>query len=365
MLDAVRQVYCLVRAHSTVEADDRLRRSMRARHVYDGLFDSARAKLIALPFDLSQANLGLGASTYELITSQVTEVIHCAWSVNFNLQLSSFEKSNIAGLVHLIDLCLKAKRPNPASFNFCSSVSTVMHNDSDEIQESLPGTLSAAQDMGYAQSKLVGEHICANASKSAGIQTRVLRIGQIIGDTQHGIWNATEAIPLIFQCATTIGALPKLDESLLWLPVDIVAQAVIDISFLSPTAFVDSSRSEVFNIVSPHAFHWTNDLLPHLRRAGLAFKELAPRDWLQRLQQSSNRDPEANPPIKLLDFYAGKYETEQPRRRFVWHTARARAASAALAGAMPVDEKLVKKMIDYFRQDCWTSQSGGPSTLET
>src|SRR5699024_8914255 len=113
----------------------------------------------------------------------------------------SFVKDNIAGLKHLINLCLRSQRPDPASFNFCSSISAAINSDDTEIPESLPGRLSYAQDMGYAQSKLVGEYICSNASRQTSLTTRVLRIGQVVGDTQHGIWNSTEAIPLMLQCA--------------------------------------------------------------------------------------------------------------------------------------------------------------------
>lgn len=349
VLDDVQRVYCLVRAQSTPEAYERVLRSMRIRRVYETLSESARTKLVALPSDLSQPTLGLDAQTYHLVASQITELIHCAWSVNFNLHLSSFEKDSIAGVANLIGLCLQAQRPRPASFNFCSSVSAVMHTAGDEISESLPEKLSYAQKMGYAQSKLVGEHICINATKSTGISARVLRIGQVIGDTQHGIWNATEAIPLIFQCATTIRALPKLNEFPLWLPVDTVANAVIDISLSSA-----NGRGEIFNIVSPRAFHWTTDLLLYLRRAGLEFEALEPKEWVQRLRQSEP-DPMVNPPIKLVEFFSAKYDanTEEAGRCFLWHTEHARRVSLALAQAQPVDEELVRRMVEYFRRECW------------
>ncbi|KAE8366965.1 hypothetical protein BDV27DRAFT_170377 [Aspergillus caelatus] len=295
----VQKIYCLVRAGSPIEAYSRVLQSMRGRRVFDGLTDAAKQKIVALPSDLSLSTLGLDAINYNTLTSEITDVIHCAWSVNFNMHLSSFEKDNVGGLKHLLDLCLKAQRPAPASFNFCSSISSVVSTAEDDILEALPKKLSYAQNMGYAQSKLVSEHICINAAQQAGICARVLRIGQVIGDQDHGVWNATEAIPLMLQAATTIGALPKLNESPLWLPVDTVAGTVIDIS-LSSTAVSKLDSELVFNIVSHHPFHWTKDLLPYVRNAGLEFEELEQRDWIHRLR-TSNPDPVANPPIKLCD----------------------------------------------------------------
>ncbi|KAH8427843.1 putative NRPS-like enzyme [Aspergillus melleus] len=352
----VTKIYCLVRANSSIEAYGRLLKSMNARKVFSGLSDVAKSKLVALPSDLSHPTLGLGSTIYNTLTSEITDVIHCAWSVNFNLHLRSFVKDNIGGLQNLINLCLKAQRPTPASFNFCSSVSSVVNTEGNEIPEALPKKLSYAQNMGYAQSKLVAEHLCIQAAQQTGICARVLRIGQVIGDQDHGIWNATEAIPLMLQSATTIGALPQLDESPLWLPVDVVAGTVIDLSLSDRTTSSSSSTLDtdlVFNIVSHHPFHWTRDLLPHLRRVGLNFEELDQREWLQRLR-TSNPDPVANPPIKLVDFFASKYDTEKPRRSLQYHTERARQVSISLADAKPLDEELVGKMVDYFKRECWS-----------
>ncbi|OJJ30358.1 hypothetical protein ASPWEDRAFT_120587 [Aspergillus wentii DTO 134E9] len=349
LLPDVQKVYCLVRASSSIEAYDRLLRSMRTRRVYDSLPNEARNKLIPLPSDFSQATLGLDSSTYNTLTSEITDVVHCAWSVNFNLQLSSFERDSIGGLKNLIDLCLKSQRPAPASFNFCSSISSVVNTEGDEIPEALPKKLTYAQNMGYAQSKLVGEHMCVRATQQTGIRARVLRIGQVIGDQEHGIWNATEAIPLMLQTATTIGALPTLDESPFWLPLDTVAGTVIDISLSTADA---TSSSNVFNVTSQHPFHWTRDLLPYLRGAGLKFEELGQREWLRRLR-NSNQDPILNPPIKLVDFFAGKYDTDKPRRTLVWHTEKARELSPTLADATPLDQALVDKMVGFFQKECW------------
>lgn len=309
--------------------------------------DTALSKLVALPSDLSQPTLGLEPSTYNTLTSELTDIIHCAWSVNFNMQLSSFEKDSIAGLKHLIDLCLKAQRPTPATFNFCSSASTVFNTPGPDIPEALPKNLTSAQHMGYAQSKLVAEHICIHAAQSTPLRARVLRIGQVIGDTAHGIWNPTEAIPLMLQCAKTIGALPALDESPLWLPVDTVAGTVVDISF-------SDQPGDVFNIVSPHPFHWTRDLLPYLRAAGLEFEVLEQRAWVARLRRS-NPDPALNPPIKLVEFFASKYDTDEPQRVQNWHTEKARGVSRTLAESRPLSRELVGKMVEYFQQECWRS----------
>lgn len=66
--------------------------------------------------------------------------------------------------------------------------------------------------MGYARSKLVTETIIRTAVQQTGMNAKVLRVGQIVGDTQKGIWNSTEAVSLMIRSASTIGVLPALDE---------------------------------------------------------------------------------------------------------------------------------------------------------
>ncbi|KAJ5344664.1 NRPS-like enzyme [Penicillium brevicompactum] len=352
----VRAIYCLVRARSAHAARRRVHESLRARGLSYDLTSAQEGKIIALPADLGNKNLlGLEESSYNTLIESVTGVMHCAWSVNFNWSLESFESSCIAGTRNLLDLCLQVRQPVPARFSFCSSVSTVARTPGHWVPEALPESLSYAQNMGYAQSKLVTEHIINRAAHQTGINARVLRVGQIIGDTARGIWNATEAIPMILRSAETIHALPKLEDLLSWTPVDIIATSVIDIT-LAPVS------GEVVNVTNPTLNHWARDLLPLLKQAGMEFEELKPREWLNRLR-NSNPDPELNPPIKLVEFFASKYDHDRPAQVLLYDTKKAQAAAPALrqAGGLTLD--LVTRFIGYFRRECWAgSQISSLST---
>lgn len=315
---------------------------MTDRRVYHALPASSHSKIHALPSDFSDGLLGLAQRDYEELVNNVTHVIHLAWSVNFNKGLESFERDCIAGAKNLIDLCLKVRRPQPATFNFCSSVSATARTPGGVVPEALPESLSFAQGMGYAQSKLVTEHLCDRAAKQTGIQARVLRVGQIIGDTRHGVWNDTEAIPMIFQTAKTVGALPQLDETPAWLPVDTVADAFVEISS-------SGADAGVMNIVNHNTFHWTRDLLPLLKAAGLQFEEVKQQEWIRRLRQS-DPDPVANPPIKLVDFFASKYDNDKPRVSSQHSTELARSHSLALQNAKVLDLKSMSKIMSYLAE---------------
>jgi carbohydrate kinase (thermoresistant glucokinase family) len=349
----IETVYCLVRAENDKDATHRVMKSLMQRKLYHSLSSSARRKIVALPSNLSDVYLGLDGKTHRRVAQNLATVIHCAWSVNFNLNLSTFEKDCIPGVQHLINLCLAVPSPRPASFDFCSSVSTVAKCPDMHTPE-VVAEVDWAQDMGYAQSKCVAEHMCVAAARKAGIKARILRVGQIVADTTHGVWNDTEAIPLIMQSALTIGALPKLQESPSWTPVDVIAKAVSEIA-------LSDAGSIVANLTNARTFSWINDLLPALRESGLQFDAVEPKEWVKRLAASSD-DAVSNPPKKLLDFFASKYDkaTFAPSRTY--ETSIATSLSPALAKAPVLDATFVKTFVRQFQASAWKAPTNKPQS---
>lgn len=340
-------VHCLVRAKDGKDAAHRVIQSLMQRKIYHTLSLNSRAKINALPSDFSDDHLGLSNATYESIAEKVTNVIHCAWAVNFNWGLPSFEKDCIAGVNHLINLCL-ANPSSKATFDFCSSVSTVARCPEMNTPEQV-SQFEWAQGMGYAQSKCIAENLCVTAAQKAGVKARVLRVGQIVADTVHGVWNKDEAIPLMMQSAVTIGALPKLQENPSWTPVDVIAQAVAEIS-------LSNAEAIVANVTNAKTFSWTNDLLPALRQAGLKFDEVEPKEWVERLR-SSGDDVVANPTFKLVDFFASKYDRDSFGPMRTYETAVARQYSPALDNAPVLDASFVKTFVDQFLSSAWKQPS--------
>ena len=239
-----------------------------------------------------------------------------AWAVNFNLGIRSFEEQHIKGVHNLIQVSLSVTTPAPARFFFCSSIATALGTlPPATIPETPIFDLKAALSQGYARSKLVSEHIALIAARDAGASTRILRIGQIVGDGKMGLWNDTEAIPLIIRSALTLKALPALDETESWLPVDTLATVILELAGIS-TGAIPISNSDpdlVYNLENPNTFSWTNSLLPELRRSGLVFSTISVAEWLQKLRdyEDSGGDAERNPAIKLIDHFESSYGTKK------------------------------------------------------
>jgi thioester reductase-like protein len=322
----IEKVYCLNRG---AEPHARTIESLKLRGLNVSL-----ERVESFSADLTRADLGLEPGRLR----DVNLVLHNAWSVNFNMGVSSFE-NQMQGAHNLLDFAFKSS----ARYFFVSSVSAAVRSGS-VVTESHLRHLTDAQQMGYARSKLVAERLCQHAQQ-AGLDARVLRVGQIVGDTRLGQWNATEAIPLMIRSATSIGALPALDDTLTWLPIDIVAKVMVEICHAP-------KRHDVYHVVNPRSFNWTKDLLPMLQSAGLKFEQVTPQAWLERLA-SSNPDPAVNPTIKLLDFFKTKYSTPKTGPGVFYETKVTEAFSDSLKNVSAPNTALIGKMVEYWTTEAW------------
>ncbi|KAL8649833.1 MAG: hypothetical protein Q9226_005412 [Calogaya cf. arnoldii] len=226
----ISKIYCLVRGQEPLT---RLQAYLKDRKL-----DIQTSKITALVSDLTLPSFGLDESTFSDMQSSITHIIHAAWPVNFQLPLPSFE-SHIQGLHNLLQLSLSSPHPSPPKLLFCSSISTALGAPSPNlIPETVIENLDYASDMGYGQSKMVGEHTLNAAVRTAGAQASILRIGQVVGDCKFGMWNDKEAFPSIIRSALTMGILPKLAIKCEWLPVDTLAECVIELAGLADASSV-------------------------------------------------------------------------------------------------------------------------------
>jgi hypothetical protein len=108
----------------------------------------------------------------------------------------------------------------------------------------------------------------------------------------------------------------------------------------------------VYHVQNSRLFHWTNDLLPALREAGLEFKIVSQRQWVQLLRES-DRNPDKNPTIKLLDFFAKKYDNDKPGREgLVFETEKTGLRSAAIRdGYDVIGSGLIKKIVASWKKE--------------
>ncbi|KAF7908711.1 uncharacterized protein EAF01_004466 [Botrytis porri] len=272
--DEVHKVYCLVRGE---HPNARIKESLIKR----GLDEvSSDPKITGLTSNLSDSTLGLENSILQELKTKTTHIIHAAWAVNFNVSFSAFE-NDLAGVHNLIQLSLSTSSLTPARFFFCSSISVALGTDPRATIPEAPVKISQCSSSGYARSKWVAEQIVSVASSQYAAHAYILRIGQIAGDTKLGIWNETEAIPLIIRSALMLGKLPMLDMHCTWLPLNTLTITILSLIFLP------RPPEPIYNLLSPHTFHWTRTLLPLLKSLNLDFIPCPVEEWLDDLKESA------------------------------------------------------------------------------
>lgn len=313
--DSIATVFCLTRQKSPRET---VLQSLIDKDLHLSVEQVSR--VTALSCTLDQPRLGLDQDIFNQLQNSTTHIIHAAWPVNFHLPLSGFEP-HIRGLHNLIQLSLSVRQSHPAVLLFCSSISTILRSPIKDIPESTAKLCDAY--MGYGQSKLVGEQIVNNAHQT-GAHAYSLRIGQVSGHSKKGLWNDSEALPLLIRSVLTLKSLPDLDQSCNWLPVDTLASSIVEIA----QACVRSGAAEreeicntsgeiskdlehendsVYNICNPHDFSWSS-MLSTLRKNGFQFETVSFKKWLRLLRESEKRGEEhINPAVKLIDHYEAMY----------------------------------------------------------
>lgn len=302
----VRRIYCLVRGADSHAATERVNKALGQRQLPD-LDSQSDADVVVLPSQLSDSFLGLEQETYDRVASEATVLLHLAWSVNFRMRLKSFVNDSIGGVTNIINLALASPSPTPPRFGFCSSVAAVAAYDkgnAGSIPEAIISDPSAATDIGYSQSKWVAEQICARAATQTRLENRttIFRVGQLAGDQQHGVWNASEAWPLMLKSALDTKCLPDLgdDEVLNWLPVDLAAKALIEGMETSGAR----DAVEMLHILNPHRTPTWRDLLAWLKEEG--FEGVRPAVWVRALEKLGERQPEHSA-LKLLEHWRRAY----------------------------------------------------------
>lgn len=168
----------------------------------------------------------------------------------------------------------------------------------------------------------------------------VCRIGQLCGDSDNGVWNKSEAWPLMLGAGRAIGGLPRLrDERLGWLAVDEAARAVLDVAGFGANEGetvgpgdrahivgidgraaaarpndVDGILAEqdadeglpIYHILNPDTTRTWADLLSWIRKLHPSLEILTPEGWIARLEDP-NGNAVGHPARKLVGLWRGAY----------------------------------------------------------
>lgn len=335
----VAQVICLNRSTSAPGSSSQNGRSLSSKISY-------------MTVDFTKRDLGLSNDSINDL-KQLDVVIHCAWEVNFNRSLATFE-TQIRALVDLIKISTSSEKPS--RLFFISSMSAVDESCPEVTKEGeAPETLVTepenAARMGYATSKNLSEHLLSFAAERKGLEATVIRVGQIGGSTKVSdpAWNRKEWLPSLVETSASLGCLPKDQPDVDWIPVDVCAQTIFDIVGHD----VATSRFKLYNVVNPQRGPWKPLALAIQSRLQKSCEFVSLAEWIERLRAHDDGEESSlrkYPSLKLLPFFENNAMRAEAGRTV--STSKARAASKTLAHLSPIGEEQMGVWMTQWGYGC-------------
>ena len=215
--------------------------------------------------------------------------------------------------------------------------------------ETISTDTSDAGTSGYSRSKWVAEAICAAAAQELPGLLNILRIGQLTGDTKDGIWNISEAWPLMMSTLDVLDCLPQIEETLNWLPLDTAGAAVVEIALQTKQGH---DQHRVYHLVNTSSETTWSDLLAWTRESVTRpFDIVSSRVWLEKLENYPKRHPAKN----LIGLWRNAYINEDgdrksfsPQSETLFSISEARKESIAMQKLETVDQSLVNKIWSWL-----------------
>ncbi|KAI9276451.1 hypothetical protein BY458DRAFT_505960 [Sporodiniella umbellata] len=326
--DRIEKVYCVVRGQ---DPRARLVHAFQSRALDPQLLDTERVEILNLTLDAPY--LGLSLERYLTLKATVDVVQHCAWRVDFNMNLEHYDKTCIAPFYNLVRFAYNPYRP--IHLHFVSSISASANLGPRVPEQPMPLDVRAPMAMGYAQSKFICEVLLDYLVREKGMPCTVQRLGQVCGDSLHGVWNTLEQFPLIMAGGAMMRKMPLLDTVLDWIPVDSASAVITDL------ILCHSKAKSVYHIVNPKTYSW-HHLLDIMQACGIQFTTVSPHRWLQALAAQ-----ESNPAYRLLNHFQNTFHSGM--KMPVWETTLTENHSQALHNIPALDHHLFAKYFDHWR----------------
>ncbi|PWY81111.1 non-ribosomal peptide synthetase [Aspergillus eucalypticola CBS 122712] len=231
-MPCVQCVACLVRAENTTVGWARLRKNLDKYQIV--LTPDMEARVLIIPGDFGQPNLGLSPHLYELLAGWASVVFHLGAHVNYVQPYSTHRAANVLGTLRMLEF---ANRRRPKMLHYSSSIAAYGPSGFvlgakfiGENERPRDYMRSLQYDTGYSQSQMVAECVVWNAIDK-GLPVAIFRPGFVLGHSSSGISNPDDFIGRLFSSCLNMGCYPLLPaQRKEFIPVDFVVGALLHIA---------------------------------------------------------------------------------------------------------------------------------------
>ena len=289
------KIYCLIRSKNNMSAKERLFNVLHFyfESKYDNLVDD---RIILVEGDITLENLGLSNEEYNMLTNNISTIIHSAALVKHYGIYKDFEKININGTKNIINLAEVAK----AKLLHISTISVSGNNlaEGSNIDNYFGKEMEYNEtnfyigqnlDNLYVRSKFEAEKLVFDAIMNKGVNACVLRMGNLTSRFSEGKFQRNHfenAFVNRLRSFLQIGIFPKnlLDLYCEFTPIDYCGDAIISI------ANYFNKKYTVFHLLNEKHVY-LDRLFTMLKEIGINIKFVSESEFSTTIQNLLN-DPE-------------------------------------------------------------------------
>ncbi|HEX2203515.1 MAG TPA: thioester reductase domain-containing protein, partial [Longimicrobium sp.] len=274
------EVYCLVRAGSVEDGEERVRRKLESF----GLLGPAADRVRAVPGDLAKPLFGLSKAEFDALAEKADAVYHCGAWVNFARPYRVLKPSNVAGTQEVLRLAATARLKPVHHVSTMAVLAGAFVSGVPAVDEDTPLPPPVGHDTGYSQSKWVAEGL-VEIARERGIPVSVYRPGVVLGDSRTGVSNEEDYITKVIQGCVQLGVAPLREYPLATATADYVAGAIVALSLR------DEWTGKTFHTIEPDPLPW-NRIFDHLRAFGYPVRSIPYDAWRDALTARIDESPE-------------------------------------------------------------------------
>ncbi|MCK4935126.1 MAG: amino acid adenylation domain-containing protein, partial [Simkaniaceae bacterium] len=238
------KIYCLVRAKSDPEAEERLIEVLKTYLIWKAQYKN---RIIACAGSLDKPLFGFDSKFFHSLASEIDSIFHFGAFVNHAMSYQQHKPANVFGTQEILRL---ASTKRLKIVHFISTVAVLKGIKTKPILEDDNIEKSLEISNGYVESKWISEKLILIA-RERGIPCNIFRLPRVSGDTKIGSGPTGDFLWRFIQASIKLKMTPQVDLTDDLTPVDYVCSSIHSIS--TKSKWINSQ----FHVMSPYRLSYS------------------------------------------------------------------------------------------------------------